>query len=195
MTLGEGSSGGSGFVGYSRSVRVGEPARAGGFEASFWGGGVVSSWRDLFAVAQLRGEVVAGPALGLSDPVVVTLVPSVDLGAGFRVELGDLWLSSSGAVVPGGEVSSGGLRYWMWDAPCASLQAGVELGFRIVAGGGVAGFADALLGSLAVSGASLGALFDPAVLDYSAVADGGVDTVTVSAAAPCSGVRCGDCAR
>ena len=59
VTLGEGSSGGSGFVGYSRSVRVGEPARAGGFEASFWGGGVVSSWRDLFAVAQLRGEVVA----------------------------------------------------------------------------------------------------------------------------------------
>ena len=173
-------------MGYSRGVSPGQPDRSGRFEMRYWDGEVVRSRFDLYAVAQIRGAVSGGPAAGLSDPVVLTVLPSVDLSEGFRLEAGDVWLSSSGAAVPQGQVNSPGYRYWLWDAPCVAWQTGDELEFRVVVGDGAADdpvFVDASLGSLEIVGGALDSVFDPTATDHFATADADVETITVTAAA------------
>lgn len=58
---------------------------------------------SLYALAQLEGVVGSGPAGGLSDPVVLRLGQSVDLGSGFVLEVGGRGLFSAAAVDPGGQ--------------------------------------------------------------------------------------------
>ena len=186
MSLGGGSSSGSTFAGYSSPVRAGDPPRVGGFEMSFIDGVVMRRAYQLFALAQIRGEVASGPAAGLSDPVALTMLTGVDLSGGFRVEAGDVWLSSVDAEVLGGVVNAAGYRYWLWDAPCVDWQSGDVFDFALVAGEGAADdlvFTDGLLRSVGFDGATLDSVFDPMETSHVATADADAVSVTVNVAA------------
>ena len=186
MSLGGGSSSGSTFAGYSSPPRDGDPPRVGGFEMSFIDGVVMRRAYQLFALAQIRGEVASGPAAGLSDPVALTMWTGVDLSGGFRVEAGDVWLSSVDAEVLGGVVNAAGYRYWLWDAPCVDWQSGDVFDFALVAGEGAADdpvFTDGLLRSVGFDGATLDSVFDPMETSHVATADADAVSVTVNVAA------------
>ena len=184
MSLGGGLSSGSTFAGYSSPVRDGEPPRLGGLEVSFIDGVVMRRAYQLFALAQIRGEVASGPAAGLSDPVALTVWTGVDLSGGFRVEAGDVWLSSADAVNPLGD--AGRYQYWLWDAPCVDWQSGDVFDFALVAGEGAADdpvFTDGLLRSVGFDGATLDSVFDPMETSHAATADVDAVSVTVNVAA------------
>ena len=186
MTLGGGSTSGSAFAGYSSPLRDGDPPRVGDLEVSFIDGVVMRRAYQLFALAQIRGEVAAGPAAGLSDPVALTTLTGVDLSGGFRVEAGDVWLSSVDAVVLDGVVNEAGYRYWLWDAPCVDWQSGDVFDFALVAGEGAADdpvFTDGLLRSVGLDGATLDSVFDPMETSHVATADADAVSVTVNATA------------
>ena len=186
MTLGGGSTSGSAFAGYSSPLRDGDPPRVGDLEVSFIDGVVMRRAYQLFALAQIRGEVAAGPAAGLSDPVALTTLTGVDLSGGFRVEAGDVWLSSVDAVVLDGVVNEAGYRYWLWDAPCVDWQSGDVFDFALVAGEGAADdpvFTDGLLRSVGLDGATLDSMFDPMETSHAATADADAVSVTVNATA------------
>ncbi len=131
MTWGSTSSGGSAAVGYSRAVYSGAPDRVGGFEMRYWDGVVVRSRIQLYALAQIVGPVRVGPAVGLSDPVILTMYSDMDLLSGFTLEVGDAVFDSADAVNPQGDV--GAFRYWMWDSPGVVWQPGDKAQFRIIA--------------------------------------------------------------
>ena len=186
MTWGAGDGGAGGaFVGYARRKRMGEPDRAGGFEIRYIDRAAVRSTWDLYALAQLQGTVLSGPAAGLTFPVVMTMSDAVDLSSGFVFYAGGHSFASGASVNPEGD--GGDPRYWMWDAPCARWQAGDEVEFRLMAPSpGVSAqdaHADASLESLSVAGATLDSPFDPGVLDYAATADPDTGRVTVGAVA------------
>ena len=193
VTFGEGVSGGSGFVGYSRPRRPGMAPRAGGLEVSY-----VRGELDLFAVAQLPGAVSGGPADGLSDPVVLTLMSGAVPAGEFWFQVGDHLLSSADAVLRDVGALSGGPRYWVWDAPCKTWDVGDTVELRLTdsdsdAGAAIgAAYVDATLGTLSMTGASLGRVFDSAISGYTAAAPASAERVTVDAEAGASqacGVR------
>ena len=187
MRWGAGGGGlsGVGYVGFARRRSTEGPDLSGGFELGFADGSVVRNRWDLLAVAQFQGVVPSGPAAGLSFPVVVTLSEGVDLSGGFVMYAGGHRFGSESAVNPLGDGS--GFRYWMWDAPCVRWADGDESEFAVVASGPdgslPGGLSDASLGSLSIVDAVLGGAFDAAVLGHAAVADAGIEQVTVDAAA------------
>ena len=184
---GSGTSSSSGFVGYSSPSVPGGAPRAGSFVPVFWDRGVVRVPSELFALAQLDGAVVSGPASGLSDPVVLRLGQRVDLGSGFIVEVAGRSLFSAGAADPAGHKVGSGFRYWMWDAPCADWQDGASAEMRLIkleADDSRQGAnTDTKLSGLAVDGAVLDAVFDPAASTHAATAAASTAQVTVDAAA------------
>ncbi len=187
MRWGAGGGGlsGVGYVGFARRRSTEGPDLSGGFELGFADGSVVRNRWDLLAVAQFQGVVPSGPAAGLSFPVVVTLSEGVDLSGGFVMYAGGHRFGSESAVNPLGDGS--GFRYWMWDAPCVRWADGDESEFAVVASGPDGslpdGLSDASLGSLSIVDAVLEGAFDAAVLGHAAVADAGIEQVTVDAAA------------
>ena len=189
---GSGTSGSSGYVGYSSPSVPDGPPRAGSFVPAFWNRGVVRVPSELFALAQLDGTVASGPARGLSDPVVLRIGQQVDLGSGFIVEVAGRSLFSAGAADPAGHKVGSGFRYWMWDAPCANWQDGASAEMRLIkleTGDARHGaHTDTKLTALDVHGADLDAAFDPAASTHAASAAASTTQVTVDAAAnahPC----------
>ena len=174
-------------MGYSSPSVPGGAPRAGSFVPVFWDRGVVRVPSELFALAQLDGAVVSGPASGLSDPVVLRLGQRVDLGSGFIVEVAGRSLFSAGAADPAGHKVGSGFRYWMWDAPCADWQDGASAEMRLIkleADDSRQGAnTDTKLSGLAVDGAVLDAVFDPAASTHAATAAASTAQVTVDAAA------------
>ena len=176
-----GASGGSGFAGYSRRGGIGS------LEVSSVDGAVFGDGSEVYALAQIAGAVDVGPAVGTVDAVVLTVSASVDLSDGFWLAVGDHLLSSDGATVPVGELNStGGLRYWLWNAPCKDWEPGDTVPVSIVTFGDdpAERWADASLGGLALTGATLDTELDPATLQYSAIAPAGSQQVTIEASAP-----------
>ena len=178
-----GASGGSGFAGYSRGGGGG----IGSLEVSSVDGTVFGDASQVYALAQIAGAVDVGPAVGTTDAAVLTVLSSVDLSDGFWLVVGDHLLSSDGATVPVGELNStGGLRYWLWNAPCKDWELDDTVPVSIVTFGEdpAARWADTSLGGLGLTGATLDAAFDPATLSYAATAPVGSEQVTIDASAP-----------
>ena len=177
-----GASGGTGFAGYSSGG-----GGIGTLEVSSVDGTVFGDASQVYALAQIAGAVDVGPAVGTTDAALLTVAASVDLSDGFWLVVGDHLLSSDGATVPVGELNStGGLRYWLWNAPCKDWEPGDTAPVSIVSFGEdpAARWADTSLDGLGLTGATLDTAFDPATLSYTATAPTSSEQVTIDAAAP-----------
>ena len=176
-----GASGGTGFAGYSRGGGVGS------LEVSSVDGTVFGDASQVYALAQIAGAVDVGPAVGTTDAALLTVAASVDLSDGFWLVVGNQLLSSDGATVPVGELNStGGLRYWLWNAPCKDWELDDTVPVSIVTFGEdpAARWADTSLTSLTLAGATLDTAFDPATLSYTATAPAASQQVSIDASAP-----------
>ena len=177
-----GASGGSGFAGYSSGG-----GGIGALEVSSVDGTVFGDASQVYALAQIAGAVDVGPAVGTTDAALLTVAASVDLSDGFWLVVGNHLLSSDGATVPVGELNStGGLRYWLWNAPCKDWELDDTVPVSIVTFGEdpAARWADTSLDGLGLTGAALDTAFDPATLSYTATAPAGNEQVTIDALAP-----------